>query len=114
MTELVTLAEAKTHLRITTADGSAGDADIQMKLDAATAIIVEYCATTAYWKTTTAEWDADTVPLPVKHAILLELGELYRFRGDDPEGPARDPAIGADLAPAIVGLLRRSRDPVVQ
>lgn len=105
---LITLPEAKTHLRVTDA---AHDADIQAKLDAAEAIILDFCNSTAYWREITPTWDGDTVPRQVKAAILLELGELYRFRGDDPEAPERWD--DHDLSPAIIGLLRRTHDPAV-
>jgi hypothetical protein len=39
---LVTLQEGKDHLRLTTPAGDAGDADLQLKLDAAEAVIVDY------------------------------------------------------------------------
>lgn len=110
---LVTLAEAKTHLRITTAEGHPGDVDIQAKLDAAEAIILDYCNTTAWWRDITVTWTPENVPRQVHAAILLQLGELDRFRGDDVEGegPPRDE--NADLSPPIIGLLRRTRDPVI-
>lgn len=107
----VTIQEAKDHLRITTPPGHPDDVDIQAKLDAAQAILLDYCNTTAVWRDITVTWTAATVPLPVKQAILLELGELMRFRGDDVDVPARETE--TDLSPMIVGLLRRSRDPVV-
>lgn len=113
MPALLTLQIAKDHLRITTADGDPGDADLQLKLDQAIAIIVEYCGTTAWWRDVIVTWTEVTLPLAVQAAILLELGELWRFRGDDraDEGPASTD--GFDLSPAIRALLTRSRDPVI-
>lgn len=111
---LVTLTEAKAHLRITTPDDDPGDADLTMKLTHAQALVLDYCGSTAWWRTITATWTADTLPDVVKAAILLELGELYRYRGDDyalEESPRTD---GEDLNPRVRDLLRRSRDPVVQ
>lgn len=105
---LVTLAEAKDHLRLT---DTAQDVDVQSKLDAATAIILDFCNTTAYWRDVTATWESATVPRQVRAAILLELGELWRFRGDDAEAPARWD--DHDLSPAIIGLLRRTHDPAL-
>jgi len=111
--QLVTLAEAKDHLLITTAPGAPGDADLQRKLDAAEATILDYIGSTTYWRTLAATWTAATVPRFVYAAILLQVAEFDRFRGDDPEGtgPLREP--GADLSPAVIGLLRRTRDPVL-
>jgi hypothetical protein len=113
MVDLVTLAQAKDHLRITTVLGDPSDADLDLKRAQAQAIILEYCTTTAHWREVALTWDATTVPFAVQAAILLELGELWRFRGDDraDEGPAATD--GFDLAPAIRALLTRSRDPVL-
>ena len=114
MSLFLTLADAKTHLRITTPDDDPGDLDLQTKLDHAEAIILDYCGSTAWWRDVITTWTAATVPHVVKAAILLELGELYRYRGDDyalEESPRTD---GEDLNPRVRDLLRRSRDPVVQ
>jgi hypothetical protein len=97
---LVTLTEAKRHLRKAASDTSQ-DADIQMKLDQATAIIIDYL------KDPDHGWDVDTVPLPVHAAILLQLGDLYTYRGD--ERAERDD----ELAPGVASLLRRMRDPAL-
>jgi hypothetical protein len=105
----LTLAQAKDHLRLTTPDGDPSEADLTLKLVAAEQVILTYLSTSAYWAPIVAAWDAATLPADVQAAMLLELGELYRFRGDEKDTPARDP----DLAPAIVGLLRRWRDPAV-
>lgn len=113
MTELVTLAQAKGHLRLTWADGDPRDTDLEMKLAQAQAIIVEYCDTTAYWRDVTETWDADTVPKSVHAAILLELGELWQFRGDEPGDAGAARTDGFDLSPAIRALLTRQRDPVI-
>lgn len=105
---LVTLAEACAHLRI---PNPGTDPDLEGKLAAAEAIILDYLNLNPEMRTTTATWDAATVPLPAKSAILLEFGELWRFRGDDAEAPTRDPE--TDLSPAIRGLLRRLQPLVV-
>lgn len=111
---LVTLAEGKAHLRLTTPPGDPGDADLTAKLAAAEAVILGYIGTTPEYRTIAEAWTAGDVPLEVKQAILLQLGELYRFRGDDlpDESAPRDVAWG-DLSPAIVSLLRRRRRDVV-
>jgi hypothetical protein len=99
---LVTLATAKTHLRL---DGTADDADVTLKLDAAEATILDYITEPD------PAWTAATVPPVIAAAILLQLGELYHFRGDDP-AHAMDRAAG-DLAPGVAALLRRYRDPAM-
>lgn len=107
---LVTLQEAKIHLRVT---DDAQNEDVYLKLTAAEATILNYINTTATWRTASALWTAATVPAFVHAAILLQLGELHRFRGDDlqGQGPPRD--AGQDFQPVITNLLRRTRDPVV-
>jgi len=110
---LVTLQQAKDHLRLAFAEGDPREADLQLKLAAAEAAILDYCNTTDAWRTVTGDWAAATAPRQVIAAILLLVGELWRFRGDDgaPEIPARDPL--TDFSPQICGLLRRTRDPVL-
>jgi hypothetical protein len=110
--ELVSLDEVKTHLLITTPDDDPGDADLTTKRDHAQSLVLSYCNSTAHWRSITATWTADTVPNEVKAAILLEVGELYRFRGDD-VAYAEAISDGFDLAPRVRALLRRSRDPVI-
>ncbi len=78
-TPLVTLDEAKAHLKIEEADE---DTDLQLKLDGAIELVVDYC------DTQDPIWSSDTVPARVKSAILLVLGNLYGSRGDKtPSGP---------------------------
>lgn len=92
---LVTLATAKVHLRITTSDD---DTDIQLKLDQAEAVILEYLDTSV-----DAAWVSPaTAPGPVTAAILLWLGRLYEARGDSDD-------IDAVTWAAIERLLVRSR-----
>lgn len=110
---LVSLQQAKDHIRDTSAEGSAGDADLILKLDAAEATVLDYVGSTAYWRTIAATWTYGTVPPFVRMAILLQFAEFWRFRGDDlgSQGPARD--VGFDLSPSVRALLNRTRDPVV-
>ena len=110
-TPLVTVAEAIAHLRLLPTD--VDDADLQQKLAAAEAIILDYLNITAGMAVVIAGWTPETLPGQVRSAILLELGELYRFRGDDvsDENAPRDP--NYDLSPVIVGLLRRVVAPVI-
>ena len=110
MGTLVTLQQVKDHLRITTAPGDAGDADLQQKLDAAQAKVVSWCSTTPRAKAIADLWtDTTTVPPVVTAAILIETGELDRFRGDDPDGPPRDPP-GEALTVMVRELLRTYHD----
>jgi hypothetical protein len=72
---LVTLAEAKAHLRIT---DPAHDADITEKLDAAQEQILAKLGAAA-----DPTWDATTAPRQVRHAILILLDAFYERRGGD-------------------------------
>ena len=80
---LVSLEQAKGHLRITTPDGHPDDEDIQLKLDQAEAIIRDYIK-----KADDPAWTAETAPPMIGAAILLMLGELYEHRGDLQENNA--------------------------
>jgi uncharacterized protein HemY len=95
---LITLPEAKTHLRITTA---AHDADVQMKLDQAEALILHFLKAQA-----DPTWDATTVPPPVKAAILLYLTRLYEQRGDS---ETNDEQVWLSIGRLLVGY----RDPAL-
>jgi hypothetical protein len=111
---LITLQQAKDHLRITTAAGDVGDADLLQKMAAAEAAILAFINTTEHWRGITATWTDETnTPADVQHTVLLQLASFDRFRGDDApnEGPAREDT--ADLSPEIVRILRRWRDPVL-
>jgi hypothetical protein len=97
MAALVTLAEAKQHLR-RPPDVESEDEDITRKAAQASDIIRDYLADRA-----DETWTEVTVPTLVKAAVLLMLTHLYAHRGDD---PASDEA----LWDAIRRLLARWRD----
>lgn len=110
---LVTLQQAIDHLLLPiVVDSDPIDPrqrDLELKLAAAEAIIL------GYLKTVPAEWvDETTTPADVQAAILLQCGELWRFRGDDRanEGADQDATLG-QLSPTITNLLRRRRDPAL-
>ena len=87
---LLTLAQAKTHLRLTDA---AYDADVQQKLDAAQDRIIRelnLCADPA--------WTPGTTPPGIISSILLLLTYYYQERGDG-NTPDPWPAIHNNLAP---------------
>jgi hypothetical protein len=98
--QLVSLAEAKVHLRIT---DTASDADVTQKLAAAQDQIIAKLGPAA-----DATWTALTVPPKVKSPILLLLDALYENRGGD-EGAAnlRHALEAVDL------LLAPYRDPAL-
>jgi hypothetical protein len=115
MATLVTLVQAKDHLLIPIVASDPGDPDLQLKLDAAEAAILDYIATNAFWGGIVNTWLDGSVTPPwfVLAAILIQCDELYRFRGDDLAlaGPMRTP--GQDFSDVVVNLLRRTHDPLV-
>lgn len=115
---LVLLTEAQRHLRLpisteTNSPLTVAEQDLQDKIDAATAIIWEYLAreSDSDWVNEMTSWDDVSVPKQIKAAILVKTGELYRFRGDDAEGPPGEPGF---LSPHVRSLLARKRDPIVR
>jgi len=97
MATVVTLQEAKDHLLLTTPVGDPGDVDLQAKVDQAEAIIADYLHRDTL----------DPADGNIKAAILIRLGILYRFRGDDVNTlETRVPADGY-LSSAETSLLHR-------
>lgn len=97
----VTLQQAKDHLLITTPPGDPGDVFLQQQLDMAEVIILDYL-----------KCPAPDPSLVINAAILLQLGELWRFRGDDVKDQGPNYTDGY-LSPVITNLLRRLRDPAI-
>jgi hypothetical protein len=93
---LVTLEQAKLHLRID--DTDEGDARCQLKLEQAQQIVLDYLKEA--WVDPT--WTDLTIPEHIHAAILAVLEVLY---DGDPED---DP-----ITPGVESLLRRSRDPAM-
>ena len=96
---LVSLTQAKAHLRVTV---TTDDADIQLKLDQAEATILEYLDTSV-----DAAWVSPaTAPGMVSASILLVLTDLYEHRGDDM-------TLSEKTWEAVARLLARSRNPAL-
>lgn len=114
MATLVTLQQAKDHLRLATPAGHVDDPALQLMLDAAEYAITEYLSPYPEDAAIVQGWDATSAPKIVPEMILFQTGEYWRFRGDDLEGggPRRDLDRG-DLHPIVVGALRRLRTPVI-
>jgi hypothetical protein len=113
---LITLEQAKRHLRLSipvTSPPDEAELDLLLKMEAAEHIILDYLGLTS--QSPPAWTDETNVPPLVQAAILLQLGELYRFRGDDPGTVISSPSRGeaGSLSPVIEGMLRRYRDPAL-
>lgn len=110
---LVKLAEAKQRQKLP-ADVTDNDADLQRILDEAEAIVLDYVSQRRddndAWAAIVDAWTAETVPLQVRSAILIQFGELYRFRGDDEQEPRPDYGM---LNTRVTALLHRLRDPAI-
>jgi hypothetical protein len=119
---LITLQQAKDHLKITTPPGDVEDPDLILKIAVAEELVRDYVAQRRddpadAWASTVAAWDVDADPpvLPpfrVQAAVLLQLGDLWRYRGDDlaTDQPTR---ASGELAQGVTALLYRLRDPAV-
>lgn len=92
MLSLISMDEAKMHLRI---DDLESDADIETKAVMATAIIVDYI------KNPDHGWTVETVPQVIKVAVLLMLAQLFSDREN------------ATITDPIKNLLHRQRDPSI-
>lgn len=100
---LISLLQAKDHLRITDDDHNA---DIALKLSVAEQMILDRCNTTAHWRAITPTWTSATVPGGVRNAIFLVLTHLYENRGDDM-------TVDADFWAAVDRVISLHRDPVI-
>jgi hypothetical protein len=118
----ITLQMAKNHLRVAWAVGDPREEDLQLKALAAEAIIFDHVSRNEPGRTTAATWLSPATTHPqAQAAVLIELGELWRYRGDDSDFASErqprsnNPSTGqADtLAPAILGLLKLFTDPVL-
>lgn len=110
MAALLTLEQAKKHLRLP--DTSAEDDDLQAKLVQAQAIVLDYLrdTTNTTWTATMDAWTDETVPATVQAAILMQLGYLYRYRGDEPDEVKSE---YGNLAPGVIACVYRLRQPVI-
>lgn len=107
--DLVSPALVKKHLRLPS-DFTAEDDLIGAYIVHATATILNHIVRDDDdWIAEIEAWTDDTVPPPVQAAILQQVAELYRFRGDE-TAPERDLGF---LSPTIRALLTSYRDPTV-
>lgn len=106
--EIVSLAQAKQHIRVTWTDE---DRDLEMKLAQAHGLVLDYVERAAISEEMLT-WDEDTAPKAVQAAILRQFGDLCRFRGDDDDSSEQD-VDGNDLSPRVKQLLKMYRQPVI-
>jgi hypothetical protein len=110
-TTLVTVAQARQHLKLDADMLAAELEDITLKLASATASILTYLDREEN------EWDTATDPTAdleyaiVVAAILETLGDYYRFRGDDADLRLENVEAGAWLKPNIRRKLHSLRRP---
>lgn len=115
----ITVDMAKAHLRVAWAAGDPREGDLEIKCAAAEAAILQFVSRNEPGKTSAEAWlTPETTPGPVQACVLIELGELWRYRGDDSDLASErqsrlDNNDQRDFAPAIIGLLRRYTDPVL-
>lgn len=108
---LVTLAQAKKHLQLQPGQGD--DADIYLKIEAATDIVLTHIyRDDDDWVDTMIAWTDATVPRSIQAAVLVQLAELHRFRGDDGAKDVPERGHGF-LSPAVTAYLHKYRDPSI-
>lgn len=112
MEELVTLAQAKQHLKMPTGP-AASEADLQRKLNAAHDVVEDYLKQRRSdgdtWAAEVDAWTDDTAPPRVLEAICRMFADLTSDRGDD-KTRHREPG---QLPEEVVILLYRLRDPAI-
>lgn len=110
MIAIITLEEAKAHLRVT---GTRFDSDYLLKTYAANAAINAYLQITDEDSPSLIPWgstDDNDVPLDVKAAALIVLGTLDKAR-DGVLTPGSDRSSLSPISQAVQDLLRPYRDP---
>lgn len=117
LNELVTLEQAKQHLKLPDYGSpvSAEDDDLQLKLLVAHEVVIDYLSQRISdqdaWQATVDAWTPETAPKRVLAAILAQFGYLYRRRGDDNDAPPLEN--GAAVCKDAEWLLIRFRDPAL-
>jgi hypothetical protein len=117
MTMLVSLVQAKRHLRVT---HTADDPDITLKIHAASGAVINYLKSSAYqWVDSSGAVLEDSngvlVPHEVQEATLVLLGWMFSYReGETGESnPAFQAFEQGYLPPPVIALLYPLRDPAL-
>jgi hypothetical protein len=115
MTMIVTLPQAKKHLRVT---HTLDDADITLKIHAASGAVINYLKSSASaWIDSSGQVIEDSsgvllVPQEVQEATLVLLGWMYSYR--EGETGETNPAFQTGyLPPPVTALLYPLRDPAL-
>lgn len=101
MIDLVTLQQAKDHQYL---DGTYRDSDVQAKVTAASAIVmnhVKLAAPPEHWRNGSSPETYD-IPADIQAATLLVFGDLFEYREATNANP---------ISPAVEALLSHYRDP---
>lgn len=101
MIAIISLEEAKQHLRVTSTHA---DDDIELKILAASAILLNYIKIDFEDSPLSVPWGVADPPWDIKASTMLILGELNMNR------EAKDADV---LSPAVKALLHRYRDPAI-
>jgi hypothetical protein len=109
---IVTIDNALSHLHL-----SSEDDDLQLKIDAATQLVCEHIAdrqpADEDWIAEIEAWDEDSAPPIIRLAVLEQVGEFYRFRGDDMASD-RPPVLAyGSLSSHVMAILHRYRSPTL-
>lgn len=102
---LVSLVQAKEHLNLPL-DRDDTDNDVYLKAEQASAIVLDLCNSTAWWRDITPAWTEATVPGAVQAAVLMVLTHLHENRGED---MTKDAAFWE----SVNRMLGRHKDPVI-
>jgi hypothetical protein len=108
---LITYDQAVAHLRVSIPHDSPtnpAETDLRLKMLQAEEIVL----TRIKQQGSSPTWDSTTVPPQIQAAILMQLGELWRFRGDDTDGAVPKREVGR-LAPSIENVLIPHVDPTL-
>ncbi len=99
---LITYADAIRHLtQVGVLDGSPDDADVTLKMEQATAIVLVHLQRQGEWDVNTRPEDDPEFAI-VQALVLKVLAWLYRYRGDDDTTPDLDTILNWNT----VGMLK--------
>lgn len=114
--EIVTVEQALAHLNLNEVPS---EADLRLKIAAATQLVCEHVAdrqpADADWIAEIESWSVGspdpTAPKLIVLAILLQVGEFMRFRGDDLATDRPPSGDGSEISIHVKRLLHRYRSP---